>query len=211
MMNGQTPFEMADELLDVIEEAFGDPNHEDSQVFEITTMVQGTKTADKHVQAFRIAAHNSGYIGKPLIYEFKRSLNEALRDRLNNLERRPVSIEGWYNEAMRLDRQYQQAKAEKEMFNHYWGTMTKKLEAPKPAVKPFWENNTQMQQQAKNPNTMDVDRAKRPPIKCFKCNRPGHMARDCKSRLDVRNMTYEQIAEYFEQGDKPQDFPKEDK
>ena len=38
------------------------------------------------------------------------------------------------------------------------------------------------------------------------------MARDCKSRLDVRNMTYEQMADYFkEEGKAKQGFPNEDK
>jgi len=27
--------------------------------------------------------------------------------------------------------------------------------------------------------------------------RPGHMARDCQRQLDVRGMTYNQMAEYF--------------
>jgi len=40
-------------------------------VFQITTMVQGDKTADEHVQDFKIVAHGSGYVGTPLIYEFK--------------------------------------------------------------------------------------------------------------------------------------------
>jgi hypothetical protein len=103
IMDGESPFETVDALLETIEETFRDPNKEDMRVFEITTMVQGTKTADEHVHEFKIAAHESGYTGKPLVYEFKRSLNKALRERLNNLERRPHNIDGWYQEAMRLD------------------------------------------------------------------------------------------------------------
>jgi hypothetical protein len=47
---------------------------------------------------------------------------------------------------------------------------------------------------------MDVDRnrAQRPPMKCFKCNGIGHMARDCQRQLDVRGMMYDEMAEYFE-------------
>jgi len=46
---------------------------------------------------------------------------------------------------------------------------------------------------------MDVDRnqVQRLPLKCFKCNRLGHMERDCQRQLDVRGMTYNQMAEYF--------------
>jgi len=50
-------------------------------------------------------------------------------------------------------------------------------------------------------NAMDVDRnqARRPPLKCFECNGLGHMARDCQRQLDIRGMTYDQMAEYFEE------------
>ena len=71
----------------------------------------------------------------------------------------------------------------------------------------------------KDPNAMDVDRTRQqmPPIKCFKCNKLGHMARDCKGRLDVRAMTHDEMMDYFEEQltarkdreelKKKQDFP----
>jgi hypothetical protein len=106
IMAGECPFTSGDELMEAIVKMFRDPNKEDTGVFEITTMNQGDKTADKHVQDFKIAVHEANYTGAALIHKFKCSLNKGLRERLNNLENRLFMITGWYNEAMQLDRQW---------------------------------------------------------------------------------------------------------
>jgi len=62
MMEGEQVFEDAKELLETIRKTFGDPNEEDMHVFQITTMVQGDKTTDKHMQDFKIAVHGLDYV-----------------------------------------------------------------------------------------------------------------------------------------------------
>jgi len=57
MMEGEQVFEDAKELLETIRKTLRDPNKEDMHVFQITMMVQGDKTADKHMQDFKIAIH----------------------------------------------------------------------------------------------------------------------------------------------------------
>lgn len=86
------PLSTCDDLIKDIEVTFGDPNEQDTKVFAITTIMQGDKTADEHVQEFKLAKYNSGYTGTALIYEFKRSLNKGLREKLTNLDLRPPAI-----------------------------------------------------------------------------------------------------------------------
>ena len=57
----------------------------------------------------------------------------------------------------------------------------------------FFRNRQNTGQLQCDPNAMDIDRNR------FKCNGLGHMARDCQRQLDVRGMTYDQTAEYFEE------------
>ena len=59
--------------------------------------------------------------------------------------------------------------------------------------------NTQSGQ--KDPNAMDVDRTqeRRPPVKCYKCQKLEHMMKDCRAPFNIRNMTYEELCDHFDQ------------
>ena len=53
----------------------------------------------------------------------------------------------------------------------------------------------------KDPNAMDVDRMqeRRPPIKCYKCQKMGHMMKDCRAPFNIQNMKYEELCNHFKQ------------
>ena len=62
-------------------------------------------------------------------------------------------------------------------------------------VIPFWKcQNTEAP--AKDPNVVDVDRgwAQHPTIRCYNCNKDGHMAKDCRAPRKIR-MIQAQIKE----------------
>ena len=62
--------------------------------------------------------------------------------------------------------------------------------------------NSQGQEQ-KDPNAMNVDRnqSQKPLLRCYKCHKLGHMMRDCKAPFNIRNMTYEELQDYFDQAE----------
>jgi hypothetical protein len=120
--------------------------------------------------------------------------------------------------AMRIDRQWWQVKAEEKFFGGSQST------PPKPQVtsqnkpwQPWGQTQTlRIQTPPRDPNIMDVDHGqKRLPPKCYKCGRLRHFARDCKSRLDIRSMTYDEQREYWMEElccvDAKKDFLKGDK
>src|ERR1700724_1450891 len=134
----------------------------------------------------------------------------------------PQTISKWYEVAIKFDRQWRVAKAE-EAFYGKANTVKKPLfqftpskQEPAKEWKPWqsgqgqqgYRNQAPPNQQRqytppapKDLNAMDVDRNRqqRPPIKCFKCNKLGHMARHCKTRLAVGAMTHDEMMDYFEE------------
>jgi len=69
------------------------------------------------MQEFKKVARESGYKGRPLIEEFKRRLNRAIRRKLAEAEELPITIGEWQERAVRLDRNQRQSRAEERV----WG------------------------------------------------------------------------------------------
>jgi len=51
---------------------------------------------EEYVQEFKRAVRGSGYERRPLIEEFKRSMNRGIQRKLMEAENPPISIEQWY-------------------------------------------------------------------------------------------------------------------
>ena len=60
---------------------------------ELRKLEQEGRTMEEFVQKFKRAARESGYEGRPLVEEFKREMNGAIRRKLMEVENQPSSIE----------------------------------------------------------------------------------------------------------------------
>ena len=68
------------------------------------TIEQEGRICNEYVQEFKKVARGSGYKERPLIREFKRELNRAIKRKLVETEE-PLTIIGeWQERAIRLDR-----------------------------------------------------------------------------------------------------------
>ena len=151
-----------------------------------------------------------------------------MRERVSNLDNVPETIDGWYRQAMHLDRQWRRAKQEADYYNRM--TSNARTTQPRNNAGQYDSKPVAPAAPAKDPNAMDIDRQRRrqtvgqgqsqqqrPPLICFKCRKPGHLARNCKSKMDVRAMTYEELMATvkedlnLKEARKKEDFPDESK
>ncbi|PFH44835.1 hypothetical protein AMATHDRAFT_165886, partial [Amanita thiersii Skay4041] len=156
-----------------IYKAFGDPNKQATAIQEITTLRQGSKSAEEHVQVFKQSYMWSGYGETASIHEFKRSLNTPLLNKLMAVLNLPTTLEGWYELTIRLDCQWRQVVAERKVFampQRTWQTLATRPQQTQ------WRPPAQPAQ--RDPNAMQVDR-NRGPIRCYNCGQTGHMAQVC--------------------------------
>ncbi|PFH45093.1 hypothetical protein AMATHDRAFT_120292, partial [Amanita thiersii Skay4041] len=139
---------------------------------EITTIRQGMKSGEEHVQIFKQSYMRSGYGEIVGIHKFKRSLNTPLLDKLMAVPNLLTTLEGWYKLTIWLDRQWWQAVAEKKTFaaQSGKGETSQNTQQANPLVGNTW--------QARDPNAMEVDR-NRSQHRCYNCGQVSHFAHNC--------------------------------
>jgi len=115
LAKGESEIESAEQLFAKIRNNFGETSEEERKIEQLRTIKQEGRTCDKYVQEFKKVARESSYEGRPLIKEFKRGLNEAIRRKLAKAKELPTTIGEWQKRAVRLDRNQRQSRAEERV------------------------------------------------------------------------------------------------
>jgi len=92
LAKGESEVESAEQLFTKIRNNFGETLEEERKIEQLRTIEQGGRTCDEYVQEFKKVARGSGYEGRPLIEEFKRGLNGAIRRQLAEVEEPSTTI-----------------------------------------------------------------------------------------------------------------------
>jgi len=156
------------------------------------------------VQEFKKIARESSYEGRPLIEEFKRGLNRAIRKKLAKTEELLTTIGEWQERVVRLDRNQRQSRAEERMLERnvvcpggnaqprgeyrrgsYGGRGGQIMWRARNNSGGYWGPSMPSQNQMdpkRDPNAMDVDKGRRGDRTCYVCKKWGHMAKNCWER-----------------------------
>ena len=88
----ESEVESVEQLFTKIRNDFGETSKEERKIEQLRTIEQGGRTCDEYIQKFKKVTRGSGYERRPLIEEFKRGLNRAIRSRLAEAEEPPTTI-----------------------------------------------------------------------------------------------------------------------
>jgi len=203
LAKGESEVESVEQLFAKIRDDFGETSEEERKIEQLRTIEQGGRTCDEYMQEFKKIARGSSYKGRPLIEEFKRGLNRAIRRKLAEAEKPPTTIGKWQERAVRLDRNQRQSRAEERVLG-------RNMVCPGGNVQPrgggsyggrrgqiTWRTggeyrggggvNTSNRGGAqgsprRDPNAMDIDKGRKGDRTCYVCGKWGHMAKNCWER-----------------------------
>jgi len=216
--------ETVEQLFLKIRNNFGEILEEEKKIEQLRTIEQGGRTCDEYIQEFKKVARGSSYEGRPLIKEFKRGLNRAIKRKLAEAEEPPSTIGEWQERVVRLKRNQRQSRAEKRMlgrnavypgenvqprgsfggesYGGKRGQITWRAEAlyiggNRGGGGNVFSRGGNQVGLWRDPNTVDVNRRKGGDRTCYHCRKFGHMAQNCweKNRARVVEMLQESAKE----------------
>ena len=178
---------------------------------------QRASSIDDYIDKFEELVDLAGLVPDAgLVMKFRRGLNKDLQDKVAEMESPPnlTDLATWKQTARRI---YENVEANRAFTRQArtapTSTATRGMlpVRPNPFVRPLPNPATFFPRQGVHseplkPKTdgsvpMEVDSSRLPksvPSNCHRCHQPGHWARDCPLRFDVRSMTIEERKDWLD-------------
>lgn len=191
-----------DEFLEEFQEAFGDPDPASTARHKMDQLKQGSHTAEEYVASFRELKEDTGYNDAALVEKFEKGLNSSLVDKIYCLPEMPITLAEWMKWATKLDRQWRQREVKKRSLGTSLNARSMAPSSSKPVSPPFQAPSTQHIMPSKPAEVvpMEVDSGWKKvskPMVCFRCRKPGHIAKQCQSRVDINSMDFDSLKAFM--------------
>jgi len=172
-------------------------------ILETTAYFQGKKSVDDYLDRFRDLVYDSGYTDpKTIVVKFRRGLDRQISTALAGMASgRPSDTdpEAWFRLAVVMDQNRAADEAFQASYRQPPGPVISGVSRlPAPPRPPPPTRFAHSSPSPGNPVPMDIDatrKAKALLDNCKRCGKPGHWAKDCELRFDVRHMTADELDE----------------
>lgn len=179
---------------------FGEPNPGETARFNLEHLKQGDMNMTSFITMFKDYAGQAGYDETALIQKFKFSLRPAVAAKLTERVPPPKDIKEWYTLAQQVDLNFREAQALRNRSDRPF--------EPTSDLTRIYGKNPTSTTKVRAGNIRRLTREERAELLkiggCFRCRKPGHMARDCpekknydppKARATSGKSTLDSIAE----------------
>jgi Retrotransposon gag protein/Zinc knuckle len=195
-----TPDYLSDwkKFMTKMDEMFKEADEQGKALQKLKALKQGSKTADEFFAEFKTWAAATKFNDEALIDRLKEGLNGPLLDSIYHLNKLPTTLDEWYTEASRLDRQWRDREAMKGRSSsgrpqrREKGGFTGYRRADN---QPSTSHAPQIKQEAARMRPQHRDLSN---VTCFNCRRTGHYAKDCRERKTINEMSYTEIRAMIE-------------
>ena len=168
-LNSSTSYLTHDDLVQQLKNAFSEVDAPAVAADKMLSLRQGSSTVADYAAKFRQYKSQSGWGKDNTAYAsiFRKGLSPAILQHIAGQERKAESFDDYVNWVTKVDEQMRIAGS------HSRGGGSSQSHA---------KATPRVQATTKNPDAMDVDKAKRFNGNCFTCGESGHQSRHCKSK-----------------------------
>jgi hypothetical protein len=193
------PFQTLEEFFTAFEIAFRDHNRNEAARHQMEALrIKPGETVEAYTTAFESLQTDTEYNDISLVEKYRRGLPRPIVEKIYSSAdgTLPVNLAGWKLKARQLDNLYRDFK------DLGYGTpaQTNKPKAPNTGGRALSAPPAASTGAASSSDAMDVDghTRKGDTRRCYNCNKPGHIARNCpepRKARSIRGFTIDELAE----------------
>jgi hypothetical protein len=188
----QNPYNTFQEFQDALERAFGTLDRAQKARTDMAALkMKPGDTVEEYTTSFEALAIHTGYNEAALIEAYRSGLLNRIVEKIygDSNGQLPADLTAWKTKARHLDNLYHEFKALQLRTPHSTTTTPRVHRAPAPRPSVATPPTTP------GADAMDVDGHRGRNMRCFNCNKFGHMARNCPEPRRHRSIRTADIAE----------------